>query len=221
MFNSKVFSPENHFLSLRSGLDAVFPFPAHFCLIYIYIFIYIWPTLLAKTPQGQWWKYFTQLGRAWRMGLENTSNIRSSTEGAGVLISSPRTGAVLRVGRTGHNNVCESPSWLHELEVALLRFEWHKLRKALWGWVCFKYLSAWIILVSAPPNSRCLGQFPLSEWGVYIGQDRLGRGNSSLADSWRKVIVDGIRKSERNGSEEQDMPLSKLPSFTQKPSLGF
>lgn len=118
-------------------------------------------------------------------------------------------------GWEGQNAItlCGSLSWQHELEIALLKFEWHELRKTLWGWICLKSLSAWIILVPTPPNSWCLDSFLSLQWNVYVDQGRLGKGISGLAYSWRNVIVNWVKTlKEMIKKNSKTLPLSKLPS---------
>lgn len=120
-------------------------------------------------PQGQWWKHFTHFGRARRMRLESTSNISSSTEGAGVFISSPRTAMFSgREGRSviicvglaagninekrplsGSNGVSSGRPCAAEsvLNISQLDSSWYQL----------------------PHTHSALDSFLALEWSVYVG----------------------------------------------------
>lgn len=118
----------------------------------------------------EWWKHFTHFGRA-RRRLESTSKHQQLNWESWSLYFQSKDwicsqGVIICV-RLSAGNVDEKRP-LSGL---------NGVRKALWGCVCFKYLSAWIILVPAPPNSQCLGQFS----SLWSGMCMLARAGQARA----------------------------------------
>lgn len=97
--------------------------------------------------------------------------------------------------------------------MALLKFEWRSSAKGLWGWVCYKCLSAWVIWVPTSSSSRWLGQLPpcgvkCVHWPVKAPQLQSGGD-----EFWRNVAVSGARRFERSDWEEQALAFFYPEAF--------
>lgn len=154
------------------------------------------------------------------MRLENTSNISSSTEGAGAFISNPRMGYVLGVGRTECNNVVwdsQLATWIQDRlgQVWVVRAQKDPGRLSLLN-VSLLESSGYQLL----HTHRALDGFLSLEWSVYVGREGWARQcwlswflQECYSQLGKNVQRKWLRRTTRQCLQTSYL-LMKLPSYT-------